>query len=174
MTAPGVGYSVGSTSLLERIARPYLTMTGPQLRATSLKASWNPGGTYDTAFLVPGPGTVSMSPETEELVYVGDIAAIYKGKSGFLLTLSVKHADGNDLRIWIQNSLASVAPGGPQLWDRLANGSITNGMIIFALGKFARQTTSGTLVYYSMPTVDPRRVWIVDTKQAEALLDSQS
>ena len=169
VTGPGSGTSVASTSLVERIARAYLAMTGAQLIATPLRAQWNPGGTYASAFNVPGPGTLSQSPQTSELVYVGEISSVYKGKTGYLLTLTYRHADGNELRIWLQNAVAAH-PAGQALWKKLQNGQIAPGMLAFALGSFIRQTTSGAVIFYSLPVVDARRVWIVGTTEVQAVL----
>lgn len=154
---------------MERIATAYVSMDGAELLATPLRASWNPGGTYQSAFEILTTGSLTGSPQTLEQVYLGEIQSIFKGVTGYVLTLTARHANGKDLRIWIQN-VAATSFGGAHLWRRLEQKKILPGQIVFALGKFSLQTTNSAAVFYSMPIIDARRLWIVDSTQIAPLL----
>lgn len=129
-----------------------------------LKASWNPGGTYDSAFVGVDTGTVTDARPPER-IYFGEIESVFHGRTGYILTLSTRHADGKMLRIWLQNVIATSQAPGPQLWAQLTSGEIREGMAVFALGEFVEQAASGNQPnYYSMPVTDAHRVWIVDVE----------
>lgn len=162
VTQPGIGASQRSSVLVETFARAYVNMT-PGIRTTApLKAPWNPGGTYGSAFVGIDAGSVT-SAQPPERIYFGEIESVFKGRTGFILTLSHRHADGKELRIWLQDVITTTPAPGPQLWARLTSGQIKKGMAIFALGAFKEQTPSGNQPnYYSLPVVDAHRVWITE------------
>lgn len=170
VTASGGGTSKSDTGVVKRAAIAYLGMTTADLNATEFEATWNPGGTYATAFEVLVDGSITATPETEQRIYLGEVVSAFKGSSGYTVTLSPKHANGKELRLWLQNVIKTV-PTGSQLGAALDGELIKPGMLAFALGAFKRQIANGGRVYYSMPLVDPRHMWFVESAEVGALIE---
>lgn len=166
----GTSASVGHSYLVQRFAEAYLRMTGPEAKSAALSASWNPGGTYASAFTVLSQKKPSVSP-TPKQIYVGEIAKIHQGDSGFVLELVETHSDRTELRLWLKNELEHTAPAGPSLWSRLLGGQVTPKMIVFALGAFSQQTSSKRGPYHSLPLIDARLTWIVDVATVQNILN---
>lgn len=169
VTTPGSGSSIPSTGLVEKVARAWLGMSATEAAAEPFEADWNPQGTYQTAFIVAGPKEVTDRPVTPERIYVGEIATVAQGKSGYILTLATRHGDGSELKVWLQNALQTAPAGGAQLWKRLQDGNVVPGMLIFALGAFAHQAIGPG--FFSLPVIDSRKVWIVTDAEVQALLE---
>lgn len=145
-------------------------MKSGQASHQSFEADWNPGGTYATAFVVVGPAELTAHPVAPERVYVGEVLSVRKGSSGYILTLVARHSSGRETKVWLQKSLQSAPSGGAQLWARLEGGEVMPGMTVFALGAFHFQDI-GVDGFYSLPVIDPRRVWLVSQAKAQSLMD---
>lgn len=162
VSGPGNGTSRQSSTYVQAFAEAYIGMSAATRATAALKASWNPGGTYDTAFVGVGAKTVKGT-QPPERIYFGEIATVYPGKSGYVLTLTHRHDDGKLLRIWLQKVIATKPAPGPQLWSDLTQGAIKPGMAVFALGEFLEQVSHGNQPNYcSMPITDAHRVWFTD------------
>lgn len=168
VTKPGAGTSVASTGRVEKVARAWLAMPQGNRPRAPFIASWNPGGTYASAFVLVGRTEVVASPQTPERIYVGEVASVARGASGYIVTLTETHRDGRAMKFWLQNSLQAAPAGGAQIWQKLDNKEIAPGMLAFALGEFALQAFGAG--FYSLPVTDARRIWFVDARDAE---DSQ-
>lgn len=170
VTTPGSGTSIPSTGLVERIATHWLRMKPGQTAQQPFEADWNPGGTFATAFVVVGPAELTAHPAAPERVYVGEVLSVRKGASGYILTLLARHGSGREAKVWLQKSLQSAPSGGAQLWARLETGEVVPGMTVFALGAFHFQDI-GVDGFYSLPVIDPRRVWLLSQAKARSLMD---
>lgn len=162
VTQPGAGASVAHSYLVEKFAKAYLQMNGPQMASTPLQAPWNPGGTYSSGFVVLQNAGITGGPHIDDRIYVGEISRIHLGQTGFTIDLTERHKDGSELRLWLQNVLQHAHPGGAHLWSRLVSAQVTAKMLVFALGGFQKTTKAGGGHYYSMPVIDPRFIWVVD------------
>lgn len=160
VSGPGTGMSIKSATDVRVFAEALISMGPGEASLTELTAYWNPGGTYETAFVGVGAGVVTEANPPER-VYYGQIEEVHRGKSGYTLTLTHRHANGLRLRIWLQYALETASAPGPQLWADLVSGQVTKDMFVFALGEFRLQQSPGSSPnYYSMPVTDGHRVWI--------------
>ena len=116
----GSGTSQPQSALIERFANEWLAMNATAQRATSLTAPWNPGGTYHSAV-----HSISYHPTVDvvgvgERIFGGVLASVLAVKTGYVLSLIEKNADGSDLRIWVQSVSFQQGSPGTALQTRLA------------------------------------------------------
>lgn len=132
----GSGASRSKSRRVERFASEWKVMTGSACAASELLASWNPGGTFASAFFDLASSSLAGTTPTQKLIFRGTVSKIHKGTTGYSLTLVEKHRDRNELVIWVQSLINTSGPSGTQLWDRLTSGVISVGAEVFALGEF--------------------------------------
>lgn len=155
----GSGTSRSKSRRVERFAAEWKTMSSSARAVTELRASWNPGGTYGSAFLDLSTTSLADESPTRTAIYCGTIASIWKGKTGYILTLAERHMNGSELCVWVQNHVSASDPSGKRLWANLVAGTVQPGSLVFALGEFAinhRPTTS----WYSLPVASGNHIWV--------------
>lgn len=149
----GAGRSIRGSSLVEEFATHWLGMTSAERQTIALKAPWNAGGTYASAFheLAAGDDLATIGIR----IYVGTIASAKSVPSGWLLIASVA---GNALPVefWVK-SAALVTQPGQKLAAKLAN--VSAGSSVFALGAFRRQNIS-KLHTFTLPVESHAEIWI--------------
>lgn len=160
----GTGTSSGQSQLVERFAEAWKSMTVTERNNTELRALWNAGGTYFSGFF-PLAYHVGTAIETlGDQIFVGTFKSIIHGKSGYTITLSEKHPDGHDLRIWIQDVSFTVPPNGAGLENILevfSKSSPTITITLYTFGSFLKQRSqSGNHVWYALPVTHPHQIWI--------------
>jgi hypothetical protein len=155
----GSGTSVSTSKLVEIFARAWLQMTTPKRQSAGLSAPWNPGGTYESAFFDLHQHTLSAVPLSPEHIFYGEVVKVHKGTSGYTLTLAQRHANGEELLIWVQNPTAHSGASGASLWSQLVAGGVV-GRKIFAKGTFLLEQRP-TVTWYSLPVITGEDVWLV-------------
>jgi hypothetical protein len=155
----GSGSSVSTSKLVEMFARPWLNMTKTVRCANPLLAPWNTGGTYDSAFFDLHTHTFGETAINTEYIFFGEVAKVHLGISGYTITLTQRHASGEELWLWIQNQTASSGASGASLWSQLVAGGLV-GRKIFAKGKFVPEVRPFK-TWYSLPIVAGEDVWLV-------------
>lgn len=122
----GGGRSIGRVATVKKLAGHWETAP-PSLRASApLKAAWNPGGTYGSAFFELSASPPSDSPSTAEHVLVGTVDSIVSGKTGFTIVLHERHGDGLPLWVWLKDIVRANSVG-EALWSRLAGKAVSPG-----------------------------------------------
>jgi hypothetical protein len=160
----GNGTSLGQSQMVERFSTAWKAMTVPDRKGSILKATWNGGGTYFSGFHPLWFHTHTSVETLGELIFVGTFNSIVLGSSGYTITLTEKHPDKNDLRIWVQNATFSVHPDGVELHNILAAlkvSSPSQPITIYSFGSFSKQTSSTEKhTYYSLPVNHPHLIWL--------------
>lgn len=159
-THPGTGVSIASSSRVQEFARAWRHMSSITRRATMLKADWNPGSNYESAFADIRTDGPSESPITPARIYLATIASVRAIATGFSVTLNASHADGKVLLIWIQTPCKSKV-GGRELFSALAAGARLRDAEVFALGffQFNRANRRGR-DWYSLAIAEPNCIWL--------------
>lgn len=159
-TTPGASASVAASSMTKRFAEEWRLMSSTLRGSTSLDAPWNPGGTYESAFAdIRGRGP-SGSPDTPHAIYIGNIKSVRPIATGFSITLSVNHADGAQLLLWVQHYCKGKV-GGSELWSVLTAGAGLGQTEVFALGYFRLTYPTGRgRNWYSLAIAEPKYIWI--------------
>jgi hypothetical protein len=132
-------------------------MTDHGRRATRLRAPWNKGGTYDSAFFDLHQVTVQDNISTR--IFVGEIAELIHGTSGYTLVLSQRQTDGRPLWIWLRNSVRGSGSSGAMLFHQLDRKEVPQGSRIFALGRFELHDREAHS-WHSLPIAHGDNIWI--------------
>ena len=158
----GSGSSQPQSGLIERFADEWLAMNAAAQRATPLTAPWNPGGTYHSAVHSIGYHPTTDVTVVGERIFGGVLASVLAGKSGYVLTLLEKNANGDDLTVWVQNVSFSQGHAGAALQTRLAAlaQTLPAGLRVFALGEFVPQLRPNRR-WYALPIVHPHDLHLI-------------
>lgn len=155
----GAGTSKSSSSRVERFASSWDAMTPTLRTSTELTAPWNPGGTYASAFRDLAMNPLGGKGPTPMRIYKGTATRVHRGSSGYLIWLSERHSNGEELVFWIQNGVETSGPSGAALWARLTANADVVGSAVFALGAFTREARR-TRSWYSLPVREVLDIWL--------------
>lgn len=158
----GSGTSQPQSALVARFADEWLAMNATLQRSTPLTAPWNPGGTYHSAVHSIGYHPTTDVTGVGERIFGGVLATVLAVKTGYVLTLVEKNADGRDLTVWVQNISFQHGSAGTALQARLAALAQTPpiGLRVFALGEFIPQRRPQRH-WYALPIVHPHYLHLV-------------
>lgn len=159
------GRSASRSQLVERFATAWRSMSIHERRNTPLSANWNSGGSYYSAFLpLRYYPKIDLTNRRERIV-VGTLASIYKGESGYILTLEETDASGLELKFWIQNATFNAGTSGRELHGQLSsiemNPGYYKGREVFVFGNFRKQHSKNRLrEWLSLSINRPSMIWI--------------
>ena len=157
----GQNPSVSSSNRVERFASEWLNMGVRQRRATAFNAPWNPSGSYYSAFYPIKYFTKNDITTINKKIVVARIGSIFKGRSGYTITLKEKESSNLELKIWVQNITFTKGIKGKQLEDLLENNMSSKNIDIYALGEFLKQISSaGNKEWLSLIVTHPSSIWI--------------
>lgn len=155
----GSGTSQGQSQMVESFAKKWLAMNAQTQRSSPLAASWNPQGTYHTAFHPFGytyNATIDASTSGQK-IYVGVLKQVLNSASGYIITFLEKNSGGEALEVFVPPEVFLFGPPGSALNSKLGSlvGS-TKPSQVFALGTFLRSRT-GAL---SLSVAHPHYIYI--------------
>lgn len=159
----GGGTSRGRSQMVESYAIEWLTMTSYEKQSESFDASWNPGGTYFSAFHPIWFYKTTDVTTLGEKIFVGKFKSAMKVKTGYTITLAEKNSSGEELWIWVQSTAFTIGTAGQAL-EKLLIACVQTpsnyvGKQVFALERFTKQSSSSHN-WASLPVVHPHMMWI--------------
>lgn len=140
--------SLRSSQYIEPFASAWHLMSKGERIRRPLRAPWNPGGTYETAFFDLVELPLVEDPESQIRIYSGTVEDLRKVPTGYVVALNEIHSGaGHPLWIWIREEVKKSS-GGEDLWLALGAG-LRPGTRVCALGSF-RFTTRNSGSWYAL------------------------
>lgn len=138
--APGSATGQRRTRLVSDLAHAWLKLSEAERDHTDLKAHWNEGGTYQSAFFDLSSAKEIQAEAQGERVFVGHLKRVASGGRGPSIVLQEKEHSGEELRVWVLPAALQVGLKGAQLQRELDSLAKSPAARVFVLGKFQRKT----------------------------------
>ena len=140
--APGI--NAGHSKLLESFVLAWIKMTATDSKNAALKAPWNTGGTYYSAFKELSHSNLPAPVSCGTKIFVGTIAHIQRATTGWIFRLNEKFKSKLILEFFIPETVVGASPELlASLIGAEANMRLKKPVIVYALGFFAAK--AGTL-----------------------------
>ncbi|MCF5314757.1 hypothetical protein L6218_13315 [Pseudomonas syringae pv. syringae] len=132
----GLGASEGRSEMVKRFAKAWLDMTAQSRRMSSLRAPWNPEGTYDSAFYSFELNSTKFLGKVGTKIFTAPVISVDKVGGNFYLVLQEKTLGQAPKVVVLNSEVFEVGAAGRALLNQLNTFDPAQKIYLFVYGAF--------------------------------------